>query len=228
MAIALRTDVPSRLATELSGGELDVGLISSIQYFRAGSVDIISDACIASFGPVRSVKVLGRVPPEEVRTLALDAGSRSSVVLGRILFAELLGSHPKTESFPLGTPLEEARADAVLLIGDRAMRPTPESFVFEWDLGSKWKDLTGLPFVFALWIGSKEAASVELAELFSAVRDHGVDHLEEIAETEARNLGFDREFCLRYLREHLRFRLGDAERAGLERFRELADKHGLI
>ena len=228
LAISLQTDVPSRLAHKLTTGDLDVGLISSIEYFRATNVEIVSDACIASLGPVRSVKVLGRVPPEEVRSLALDAGSRSSVVLARILFSELLGSVPATEPFPLGATLEEVRADAVLLIGDRAMRPPRERFAFEWDLGEKWQQLTGLPFVFALWIAVSGAPTSELAALFQAVRDAGLAHLEEIALAEAGPLGFDPEFCLRYFKEHLHFTMKAPERAGLEEFQTLAKKHGLL
>lgn len=228
LKIVLSTAVPSELARGLAAGALDVGLISSVEYFRSPRFQIVSDACISSFGPVRSVKVLGRVAPEDVRTVALDAGSRSSAVLARILFAELVETLPATQPFPLGATLEDVRADAVLIIGDRAMRPAAGHYAFEWDLGATWKELTGLPFVFALWIASEDAATTELGSLLSGVRDGGVRHLDEIADAEAAALEFDAAFCRRYLREHLRFRLGDSEKAGLARFRELAEKHGLL
>ena len=226
--VALRTAVPSELARELSAGKLDVGLISSVEYLRAARLEVVSDACVSSFGAVHSVKVLGRVPPEEVHTLALDAGSRSSAVLAQVLFREFVSTAPQTLPFPLGTALNAVPADAVLVIGDRAMRPTPAAFTFEWDLGAKWKELTGLPFVFAVWIAPREAATAELAALLSAVRDEGLTHLEEIAAVESRKLDFDPLFCLRYLRQNLRFRLEGPERAGLEEFRRLAEKHGLL
>ncbi len=228
IGVVLSTDVPSELARKLAVGMLDVGLISSVEFFRSSRYRVVSDACVSSFGPVRSVKVLGRVAPKDVRVLALDAGSRSSAVLARILFAELAGTTPATRTFPLGAALEEIHADAVLIIGDRAMRPTSGGFAFEWDLGATWKDLTGLPFVFALWIASEEAATGELAALLSTVRDGGVEHLDELAEAAAGTLGFNADFCRKYLREHIRFHLGDFEKAGLRKFREFTEKHGLL
>ena len=87
---------------------------------------------------MRSVKLYGRVPVERIRTLALDEGSRTSAALARILLKERFGVSPETRPLPIGASLDDAPADAVLLIGDRGMLPTGGGFEFEWDLGEEW------------------------------------------------------------------------------------------
>lgn len=221
-------DVPSRLADGLAGARLDVALVPSIEYFRNPGYRIVSDACIACAGPVKSVKLYGRVPPEAIRTLALDEGSRTSAVLARILLKERFGLEPRLEWLPIGEPLEAATSDAVVLIGDRAMRPPAGRFAFTWDLGEQWFRWTGLPFVFSTWIAREGIEIAGLDELFASARDQGLRRLEEIAAREAPVVGISRAECLVYLRDHLAFYLGDRQRCGLETFGRLARKHHLI
>ncbi len=101
----LTLDLPSRLATQLHAGELDVALIPSIELFRCASDDwsIVSDACIACRGPVWSVQLLFRKPPEQVQTLALDEGSRTSAALAQILLKDRCGIRPQLEPLPIGS-----------------------------------------------------------------------------------------------------------------------------
>ena len=120
--VRLTYDLPSRLADSLSAGRLDVALVPSVEFFRTPGYRIVSDACVACRGPVLSVKLYCRVPPNEVRRVALDEGSRTSSVLVQILLAELCGVRPRWETLAIGCGLESTDADAVLLIGDRAMR----------------------------------------------------------------------------------------------------------
>src|SRR5438445_6751906 len=115
-------DVPSRLADRLGEGSLDVALIPVIEYFRAGSYSILPNIAIASRGPVLSVTLFSRVPWLEIRRVALDEGSRTSAVLAQILLRKRYGVRPEITELPLDRSAEEANADAVLLIGDRAMR----------------------------------------------------------------------------------------------------------
>ncbi|MBM4075391.1 MAG: menaquinone biosynthesis protein [Planctomycetes bacterium] len=149
----LRLDYPSRLAEDLSSGDLDVALIPSIEYFRGDGYEVISDACVAAHGPVLSVKLYSRVPWGEITSLALDEGSRTSATLARILLGEQHGVYPRLEPLPMDLKAESSTTDAVLVIGDRAMFPPNESFVETWDLGEEWYNWTGLPFVFAMWVG---------------------------------------------------------------------------
>ncbi|MFO1041345.1 MAG: menaquinone biosynthesis protein [Planctomycetaceae bacterium] len=148
----LRLDYPSRLADDLAAGRLDVALIPSIEYFRGQNYEVISDACVAAHGPVLSVKLYSRVPWGDIRSLALDEGSRTSATLVRVLLAERHGVFPKLRPLPLDHRTEETDADAILLIGDRAISPPAEKFRGTWDLGEEWFQWTGLPFVFAMWV----------------------------------------------------------------------------
>lgn len=220
-------DLPSRLAEGLAAGRLDVAMIPSIEYARGRGYAILSDACVACDGRVRSVKLYGRVPPERIRTLALDEGSRTSAALARILLREQFGLDPQIRPMPIGAALEDTAADAVVLIGDRGMRPADGPFAFVWDLGERWSQWTGLPLVFAMWIGRSDAELGGIAGLLAAARDQGVARLEEIARAAAPQVGLPEEECLTYLRDHLQFRLGPRQREGLRRFFDLAARHGL-
>src|SRR5436305_2402152 len=115
-------DVPSRLADLLADGRLDVALIPAIEYFRAGRYTAVPGPCIASRGPVLSVTLFSRVPWADVRRVALDAGSRTSAALTQILLERRHGARAELTALPLDRGAEDADADAVLLIGDRAMR----------------------------------------------------------------------------------------------------------
>ncbi|MBX3415596.1 MAG: menaquinone biosynthesis protein [Pirellulales bacterium] len=220
-------DLPSRLADRLSAGELDVALIPVVEAFQDPGYTVVSDACIACRGPVLSVKLFSRVPVEEIRTLALDEGSRTSAALVRILLRERHGIEPTLLPLPIGQTLADTQADAVLLIGDRAIHSPGGRFAFVWDLGDQWCRWAELPFVFAMWTAR---SGVELDGLDAALaesRDQGVTHLEEIAAAEASPLGLTTPECLSYLRNNLHFYLGEREQRGLELYHRLAIKLGL-
>lgn len=220
-------DLPSRLADSLSTGRLDVALIPSVEWFRGSDFTVVSDACVACRGPVLSVKLHFRLPPSEVRHVALDEGSRTSAALTRILLAELYGVHPHWEPLPIGCDASSTNADAVLLIGDRAIQSTDGDFLEVWDLGERWLRWTGLPFVFAAWVARHGLPTSEIAATLSSARDNGLRHLAEIAAREATPLGVPLELAGRYLRENLHFTLGREERAGLLRFHQLCVAHQL-
>ena len=135
----------------LADGQLDVALIPVIEYFRAGCYSIVPNIAIASRGPVLSVTLFSRVPWSSIRRVALDAGSRTSAALTQILLGRRHGVSPEVVALPLDGEAEDADADAVLLIGDRAMRACLPGFAFAFDLGQEWFDWTGLPFVYAVW-----------------------------------------------------------------------------
>jgi chorismate dehydratase len=220
-------DYPSRLADDLASGRLDVALIPSIEFFHDPTYTIVSDACIACRGPVLSVKLFSRVAIEAIRTLALDEGSRTSIALARILLAERHGVRPRLAPLPVDATLADTSADAVLLIGDRAIHSPPGRYEVVWDLGDEWCRWAELPFVFAMWVAR---AGTELAGLDTALnlaRDEGMAHLDEIAAGEAAPLGLTRPQCLSYLRDNLHFRLGAREQRGLELFYEKAARMGL-
>jgi chorismate dehydratase len=223
----LSFDLPSRLADNLATGQLDVALIPSIEYFQNPTYTIVSDACIACRGPVLSVKLFCRVPVQNIRSLALDEGSRTSAALSRILLKERFGLEPHLAPLPIGTSLTEVAADAVLVIGDRAIHSPPAPFAEVWDLGDQWCHWVGLPFVFAMWVARSGVDVHELEPALAEARDCGVANLEQIAESEAAPLGLTMPQCLAYLRDHLHFYLGPRERNGLQLFYRKASVLGL-
>jgi chorismate dehydratase len=226
--VELRFDVPSRLADDLAARRLDVALIPSIEYFQNPAYEILSDACIACRGPVLSVKLFSHVPIVKIRSLALDVGSRTSAALVRILLKEQFGLEPRFEPLAIGASLTDATADAVLVIGDRAIHSPPGRFAAVWDLGDQWYRWTGLPFVFAMWVQRSGIDLQQLAPALAEARDCGVANLEKIAEEEGAPQGLTVPQCLAYLRDNLYFYLGDEERKGLQLFHEKASQLGLV
>lgn len=223
----IQLDFPSRLADDLTSGQLEIALIPSIEYFRGNHYQIISDACVAAHGPVLSVKLYTRVPWGEIKTLSLDEGSRTSATLARIMLAERHGVFPKLEPLPLDHRTEDTNADAILLIGDRAIQPPQERFLSTWDLGEEWFAWTGLPFVFAMWVANDKASRSgselnRVEKALSRSRDLGISRLDEIALREAPRLGLATSTAFSYLKENLQFHLGSGERCGLKMFYELA------
>jgi chorismate dehydratase len=219
--------VPSRLADDLAKGLLDVALIPVIEYFRAGRYTIIPNIAIASRGPVLSVTLFSRVPWPEIRRVALDEGSRTSAALAQILLRKRHGISPVIEPLLMNQTAEESSADAVLLIGDRAMRACLPGFAHAFDLGQEWFDWTALPFVYAVWAvrHGADLSSVEPA-LIEAKR-RGCARCGLIAHQEAPRLGLDAGFCRRYLANIIHFDLGPREQAGLRHFYQLACDLGL-
>lgn len=211
-------DLPSRLADRLAAGTLDVALIPSIELFRGDGYRIVSDACIGCRGPVMSVKLFFRTRPERVSRLAVDEGSRTSAALARILLAERYGVEPEVETLAIGAGLADSSADAVLLIGDRAIPPQRASFQLVWDLGDEWCRWTGLPFVFAVWAARQGVDTGRLEAVLQTARDSGRANLAAIAAAEASAHGLTVPQCLSYLRDNLHYDLGPRERTALARF----------
>jgi chorismate dehydratase len=225
---SVRYDVPAQCAALLHEGRIDVGLIPAIEYHR-GTYRIVPGVAIGSDGPIASVALFSRVPPSRVQTLALDVSSRTSAALTQILCAKRwhIAPHLLPSDPDLGRMLD--RADAALLIGDPALTVDPAAHgATKIDLGSEWKALTGLPFVYAMWAGRDGIIGpAHVAEL-NAARDRGVAAIEPIA---ARFGGSDdarRDRARAYLRDNLKYGLGETERAGLNRFFELAAEVGLV
>lgn len=213
--IELVYDLPSRLAEGLARAAYDVALIPSIECFQNPDYTVVSDACIACRGPVMSVRLLSRVPLQEIRTLALDVGSRTSAALVRILLRQQFDIAPRLTPLPLGVEAVECPADAVLVIGDRAMHTPSEPFPVSWDLGEAWCQWAELPMVFAMWVARPGVELGELPAALTASRDEGLRNLAGIAAEEGPPVGLSVERAHEYLRENLHFVLGPREQAGL-------------
>ncbi|MCI0739920.1 MAG: menaquinone biosynthesis protein [Gemmataceae bacterium] len=223
----LMLDYPSRLAGGLERGELDVALIPIIEYFRAGNYRLVPNISIASQGPVLSVTLFSRVPWATIRRVALDEGSRTSAALAQVLLRHRYGVRPEITSLPLDRKADDIDADAVLLIGDRAMHACLPGFAHAFDLGQEWHDWTGLPFVYAAWAVRPGVDLGPVAEALHEAKRRGCANIGPIAAREAPHLGLDAGFCRRYLANIIRFDLGPREQAGLHHFYMLACELGL-
>jgi chorismate dehydratase len=222
-------DLPSRLADRLAAGDLDVALIPVIEYFRAGprQYTIVPGVAIASHGPVWSVTLYSRVPWDQVRSVALDEGSRTSAALARILLEKKHGLRPQTLPLPIGESGAHVPTDAVLLIGDRAMRSDLPGFPYRYDLGEEWFTWKGLPFVFAVWAVRHGVDLEGVDEALRLAKVKGLEQVASIARREAPRLHQNEEWCRRYLSEALCFDLGPREVAGLREYYSHARDLGL-
>lgn len=217
------TDVPAACSDRLLRGEVDAGLIPSIDAARIPGIRIVRGVGIASSRRVRSVVLASRRPLDEVRTVALDTSSRSSAAMIRILLAELFSAEP--EFHPAAPDLSEMlhHYDAALLIGDPAL--TAElSGLHVLDLAEGWRRLTGLPFVFAVWATRPEVAP----EPFLWARDYGKRHLDEVVEAARRRTGLPEALLREYLDGNLHHDLAAEDEEGLAEFFRRAARHGLI
>jgi chorismate dehydratase len=228
--VIISTDLPSRLADRLASGELDVALIPSIEYFRGAALgyEVLPGFAIAARGAVRSVKLFSRVPFEQIDRLALDAGSRTSQALAQVWLEARHGVRPsQIELLPMGVPLEESTADAVLMIGDRSMSAPEAPFHAVVDLAEAWNDWTGLPFVFALWVARAGVDLGDLPDALARSRAAGLAHASEIAAEHGPRLGLDAATCFDYLTRALSYDLGEPELLGLRLFAQKAAHLGL-
>ena len=218
-------EVPSRVARRLHAGEVDLGLVPSIEY-AFGDYAIVPGVAIGSRGPVRSVCLFHHGPLERVRRVAVDTSSRTSATLVKVLLRERLGRDP--QYVPMGPSLVDmlAVADAALLIGDPALDHEDDSARL--DLGEEWTRTTGLPFVYAFWAGREGAVGASGARRLQSTLASGLEALPEIA---ARHAGGEASRAAKYeayLRENIVYRLGEEERAGLREFYRRAHALSLI
>lgn len=224
----LEFDLPSRLADRLAAGDLDVALIPVVEAATNPDYSIVSDACIACHGPVWSVKLLSRVSPENIKTLALDEGSRTSCALTRVLLEQKFSVRAESRPLAIRDDWRTSNTDAVLIIGDRAMKAEDAGFPFSIDLGEAWNRWTGRPFVFAVWAARPGADLDRLDKILSAARDSGLKNVTAIAAEHAPLYDLSYEECLSYLCRNLHFNLGDDEKSGLELFFQYASNLSII
>jgi chorismate dehydratase len=232
----LRYDVPSECARLLHEGGIDVGLIPSIEYLRGGPYRIVPDLAIASRGPVASVAIYTTKPIADVRSIALDTSSRTSVALVSVLCARLFKIQPVLEARGPDLSAMLEHCDAALIIGDNALlldHGKPEvgslkSEIAKIDLGDAWSTLTGLPFVWAFWAGRPEALSADDIVALQRARDAGVTQSDAIARQYFPDSVARQAVGAAYLRDNIKYYLGDEERAGLETFYRYAAEAGVV
>jgi chorismate dehydratase len=221
-------DHPSALCHRLAKSQLDVALVSSFEFLRNPIYRIVDDVSISSDGPIYSVVVAHRGELSDIDEIELDPASTTAVNLLRCLLAEL-GLTPRL----VGSSSYSADSSrARLIIGDQAIRFRQnhgDAFQF-WDLGEQWKKLTGLPFVYALWLIRPEIPDAKsIAQRLRELRDENLANIEVIVSDAADNKEkITAEFLVRYYNEHLRFGFGTREKKGLQTFADICAKHGVL
>jgi chorismate dehydratase len=218
---------PALVARLLGQGNLDIGLIPSIEVQRIPNLRVLPDMCIAARHEVRSVLLVSRVPIGEVRRVALDQNSRTSATLLRILMRERWGLDPEYLHERPDPDRMLAEADAALIIGDPALRVDRERYQIV-DLAAEWNALTGLPFVFAVWAVRPEVEIPDLPFYFKSSLRYGLSSLDTLVRESAAEMGLDTSEVRSYLTENLSFFLRQEELAALEEFYRRAHAHGMI
>lgn len=228
----VRYDLPSECARLLHAHEIDVGLIPSIEYLRGPrSYGIVPGPAVVSGGPVASVALYTTKLIADVRSIALDTSSCTSVALVSVLCAHLFRIRPRLE--PQGPDLQHMleRCDAALIIGDNALFLDPATVrpqVEKIDLGEAWATLTGLPFVYAFWAGWPHAVTPADAEALQRARNEGIAHIDEVARAYFPDNPERQAVGSRYLRDNIGYFLGRKELEGLRTFYEYATELGLV
>ncbi len=236
--LSLDAAVPSRIAPMLEQGDIDIGLVSVIDFARAKTpLTMIPAGMIGCQGPTLTVRVFSRVHPSKISTLATDTDSHTSVALARIILKKVHDASPVPVDFNarevLTTDDPQSWPESVLLIGDKVVTasPPPDLYPHQIDLGQAWLDLTGLPFVYAIWMcraaDSHRPEILEAAALLERQRLRNEFRLDWIVSQHARPRHWPDELAREYLGQRLRFHAGERERKGIARFLELAEAEGL-
>jgi chorismate dehydratase len=225
-------DHPAALCRKLERGDLDVALVSSLEFLRRPIYRIVDGVSISSRGPVYSVIVAHREELACIREIKLDPASETSVALLRCLLAQrglnprLLPWHRHLADAPGQDHRQDADATARLLIGDHAIRFRQKHSDYRlWDLGEEWKNVAGLPFVFALWLIRPEIESAkEIADALRRIRDQNLENLDDLVSTQSE---ISPAFCRKYYQEHLFFDFAQDEKAGLREFHRRCLRDGI-
>ncbi|MFN3135516.1 MAG: menaquinone biosynthetic enzyme MqnA/MqnD family protein [Candidatus Kryptonium sp.] len=221
-------DIPSQIAIKLLNKEINAGLVPSIHYAKYSvKYRIVPGICIASHGAVNSIRLYFRKDLNDIKTVASDISSMTSVILARIILSEKYGVNPRFMAMKPNLVEMLSQADAALLIGDHALFEESgyESYI---DLGEEWDDLTGLPFVYALWVGRRESLSQEDVMSLISAKKYGIQNIDVISNEASERYGVDFEFCRVYLTQNLHYDLGEAEINGMKEFFTYAFYYGII
>lgn len=218
---------PSQLATMLRENALDVANCSIFEALRNPGLVLIPNISISAYGAVKSVRLFSKVPLERLDSVALDTSSLTSVALAKILLAEVFHASPRYVDHPPDLDSMLSACDAGLIIGDlKLFDLLPGTTVY--DLGQGWRDLTGLPFVYAGWLAREETASPEMTAILTQAKTWGLARLEALAETWAARMNLPLERCRDYLIHVMNYDLTPEQMEGLTAYQRKCYEHGLI
>ena len=231
----VKYDVPSRLLADLEAGEVDIALCPVIDYHTARTpLCVVPSGAIGCDGTTLTVRLYSQVEPEAINTVHVDTDSHTSIVLMRILLEKLYHTRPRVIDYhapehvanhhPLPWP------QAMLLIGDKVVSDSPPAvrYPHQMDLGHAWKRMTGLPFVFAVWMTRQNTTLGDLPLRLAKVRDINLQRIDQITRKHADRLGWPVDLARQYLGKNLRYTFGSIEQQAMEHFGTLAHQSGCI
>jgi len=231
----VRLDVPARLLDDLLAAEVDAALCPVIDYFKSPlPLALLPVGGIGCEGPTLTVRLFSRRPIDRIDAVYADTDSHTSVVLLRVVLERLHGIRPTLIHYNAREGTAEGRIverpEAMLLIGDKVVTASPlaADYPHQIDLGAAWHELTGLPFVFAVWMARAEATLAGLPEHLAAVRETNLSDVEALAAASAASHGWPVSLAREYLGSVLRYRIGPRELEGIQRFAGEAAALGLV
>lgn len=228
-------NAPARSAELLAENRIDAALVPVIEYQRIEDVLLVPRVCVGAKERVRSVCLVTKgADLKDVRTVALDVSSKTSVALTRIIFREFLGIEPIYKQAKPNLTEMLSDSDCALLIGDPALMTRDGQMtedygqIRKFDLAETWREFTGCGFVFAMWMANKDKAGIARTIDFAAARDEGLAHLDEIISNYETEITLPRDDFKKYLSENISYTIDDSMQKGLSLYYDLAHKHGLI
>ncbi len=221
-------NAPARSAQLLADKRVDAALVPVIEYQRIDNVLLVPDVCVGARKRVRSVCLVTKGEDlRDVKTVALDVSSRTSVALSKIIFREFFGIEPVYRNSNPNLREMLIDSDCALLIGDPAL-VIDETKFRKFDLAETWNSFTDFGFVFAMWMASAEKSKIAETIDFAAARDEGLKHLDEIVANYETHISLPTEDFKKYLSENISYSIDENMREGLRLYFELARKHKLI
>jgi chorismate dehydratase len=234
-------NAPARSAELLREKRVDAALVPVIEYQRIEDVLLVPDVCVGARERVRSVCLITKDKDlREVKTVALDVSSKTSVALTKIIFREFLGFEPVYKEAKPNLDEMLSNSDCALIIGDPALmnaesektkdkgqRTRDKIQIRKFDVAETWKSFTGLGFVFAMWMANAEKREAARKIDFAAARDEGLRHLDEIISNYETEITLPREDFKKYLSENISYSIDENMQQGLELYFQLARKHKL-
>ncbi|MFN9595465.1 MAG: menaquinone biosynthetic enzyme MqnA/MqnD family protein [Bacteroidota bacterium] len=214
--IELSLDHPRECAEKLMSGRADIGLVPVASLLRIPGYRIITNKSIGADGAVRSVMLFSRVPLEQIETILLDYQSMTSVNLCKVLCEEHWNINPVFRDALPGYERTINGTTAAVIIGDRALELL-DTFEYAYDLAENWKQLTGLPFVFACWV-SNTSLPKGFEERFDEALQQGLDAINMLIPKLTDSLGLELSVTNDYFRKHLRFDMSERHRQALQLF----------
>ncbi len=225
----LEKAIPSQLALELNAGKLDAALVPSIAYAKnSPALQIVPECGIIAHGEVGSIRLYFNKNLKSIKSVAVDISSMTSVVLTKILLAEKFEVKPDLIAAMPDIDKMLASADAALIIGDSALFKTKTTGENYLDLAEEWHEMTGLPFVFAVWAGRHGVLDIDDLQAIISSKILGQDNIDSVCREAATEYHADFNLVKSYLTDNIQFDLGEEEIAGMRHFFELAYYHGSL